>query len=95
MGLLKYAPYLMIYVNSETILNNDRFFSPYMRRVIHIIEKNHLTITYVNDKKTSPLILPFQPGKIKEDELSRVTTSVHLLPHGRKPYRVSHQHPPL
>lgn len=46
MGLLKYAPYLMIYVNSETILNNDRFFSPYMRRVIHIIEKNHLTITY-------------------------------------------------
>ena len=47
MGLLKYAPYLMIYVNSETILNNDRFFSPYMRKVIHIIEKNHLTITYL------------------------------------------------
>ena len=46
MGLLKYALHLMIYVNSETILNNDRFFSPYMRRVIHIIEKNHLTITY-------------------------------------------------
>ena len=36
----------MIYVNSETILNNDRFFSPYMRKVIHIIEKKHLTITY-------------------------------------------------
>lgn len=47
MGLLKYAPHLMIYVNSETILNNDRFFSPYMRKVIHIIEKNHLTITYL------------------------------------------------
>lgn len=46
MGLLKYAPHLMIYVNSETVLNNDRFFSPYMRKVIHIIEKNHLTITY-------------------------------------------------
>jgi hypothetical protein len=29
----------MIYVNSETILNNDRFFSPYMRKVIHIKEK--------------------------------------------------------
>ena len=50
MGLLKYAPYLMIYVNSETILNNDRFFSPYMRRVIHIIEKNHLTITYIENQ---------------------------------------------
>ena len=46
MGLLKYALHLMIYVNSETILNNDRFFSPYMRKVIHIIEKKHLTITY-------------------------------------------------
>ena len=47
MGLLKYALHLMIYVNSETILNNDRFFSPYMRKVIHIIEKKHLTITYL------------------------------------------------
>ena len=47
MGLLKYALHLMIYVNSETILNNDRFFSPYMRKVIHIIEKKHLTITYI------------------------------------------------
>lgn len=37
MGLLKYALHLMIYVNSETILNNDRFFSPYMGKVIHII----------------------------------------------------------
>lgn len=53
MGLLKYAPHLMIYVNSETILNNDRFFSPYMRKVIHIIEKNHLTITYEEVKKNA------------------------------------------
>lgn len=36
----------MIYVNSETILNNDRFFSPYMRKVIHSKGEKHLTITY-------------------------------------------------
>lgn len=38
----------MIYVNSETILNNDLFFSPYILEVIHIQGKNHLTITYLN-----------------------------------------------
>lgn len=37
----------MIYVNSETILNNDRFFSPYMRKVIHSKGEKHLTITYI------------------------------------------------
>ena len=36
----------MIYVNSETILNSDRFFSPYIGKVIHIIGENLLTITY-------------------------------------------------
>ena len=36
----------MIYVNSETILNSDRFFSPYIGKVIHTIGQNLLTITY-------------------------------------------------
>lgn len=45
MGLLKYAQNLMIYVNPETILNNDLFFSPYMVKVIHIQGENYLTIT--------------------------------------------------
>ena len=35
-----------IYVNSETILNSDRFFSPYIGKVIHTIGQNLLTITY-------------------------------------------------
>lgn len=62
MGLLKYALHLMIYVNSETILNNDRFFSPYMRKVIHIIEKKHLTITYMLVSKIR-VFLKFLPYK--------------------------------
>ena len=36
----------MIYVNSESILNNDRFFSLYRGMVIHIIGENHFSIPY-------------------------------------------------
>ena len=69
MGLLKYALHLMIYVNSETILNNDRFFSPYMRKVIHIIEKKHLTITYRID---------YDYIKILENQLSIFIVQHHF-----------------
>ena len=38
----------MLSVNSEIIPNNNSFSLPNMRLVIHIKDKKHLTITYIN-----------------------------------------------
>ena len=38
----------MLSVNSEIIPNNNSFSLPNMRLVIHIKDKKHLTITYLN-----------------------------------------------
>lgn len=40
LGLIKYAQNLMIYVNSETILNNDLFFSLYKGKLSTVTDKN-------------------------------------------------------
>ena len=48
----------MIYVNSESILNNDRFFSLYRGMVIHIIGENHFSITYYLEEEKRWILSP-------------------------------------
>lgn len=78
MGLKKYAQNLIFYVNSETIQNNDLFFSSYTGEVIHIQGENHLTITYFNYCKlqAATLLILYTQQQLKH-RFGRVQVQVH------------------
>lgn len=68
MGLFRYAQNLMIYVNSETILNTDRFFSLYRGELSTGIDKTIYQLPILLHTKKHMLIIPFllQIGQLSE-----------------------------